>query len=242
MNILIKPDLDDLSHAAADLFIRLARETIEKRGLFSVSLSGGSTPRYLYSLLASAKYRHTIDWNRIDYFIGDERNVPPDAPESNYRMVKEILLDPLGVSSERVFRWPTEIGEVDEVAAAFEDVLIGRLGSDFRFDLILLGLGSDTHTASLFPRTDALKETKRAAVASWVEGLNDYRLTITFRTINVAANVIFLAAGPDKAIAVANVLEGESRPDDVPAQQVRPLDGDLYWLLDEAAAAKLQGR
>ena len=242
MKILIKPDLDDLSHAAADLFIKLAGEAIEERGRFSVSLSGGSTPRYLYSLLESPKYRHTIDWNRIEYFIGDERNVPPDAPESNYRMVMEILLDPLNVSSERVFRWPTEKGDVEEVAAEFATGLADRLGPGGRFDLVLLGLGADAHTASLFPRTDALKETNRAAVANWVEGLNEFRLTVTFPVINSAANILFLVSGAEKARAVADVLEGESMPDDFPAQRVRPVDGDLYWFLDEAAAAELQGR
>ena len=242
MKILIKPDLDDLSHYAAELFIKLAGEAIEERGSFSVSLSGGSTPRYLYSLLESPKYRHTIDWNRMEYFIGDERNVPPDAPESNYRMVTEILLDPLNVSSDRVLRWPTEIDDVEEVARRYEAGLRDRLGPGGRFDLVLLGLGADAHTASLFPRTDALKETGRAAVPSWVEGLNDYRFTITFPTINNAANVIVLVSGSDKSRSVAAVLEGEPMPDVLPAQQVRPVNGELYWLLDEGAAADLQSR
>ena len=242
MKILIKPDLDDLSHYAAELFIKLAGQAIEERGSFSVSLSGGSTPRYLYSLLESPKYRHTIDWNRIEYFIGDERNVPPDAPESNYRMVTEILLDPLHVSSDRVLRWLTETGDIDEVAGKYEKGLKDRLGSDARFDLVLLGLGTDAHTASLFPRTEALKETKRAAVASWVEGLNDHRFTITFPVINNAANVIVLVSGTDKAHAVAAVLEGESMPDDIPAQRLRSANGDVYWLLDEAAAGELRVR
>lgn len=240
MTILIKPDLDDLSHAAVDLLVELGREAVADHGSFSIALSGGSTPRYLYSLLASPKYRNSIDWDAAELFIGDERNVPPDAPESNYRMVQEILSDPLGIKADRVIRWRTELEDVEKVAAEYQTVLIERLGADARFDMVLLGLGSDGHTASLFPRTPALHETKRLAVPNWVEGLNDYRLTITFPTINRAANVVFLAAGAEKAETVAQVIEGEFRPDILPAQGVNPKDGALYWLIDETAAASLK--
>lgn len=239
MTILIRPDLDELSRAAVDLLIEIARQSIEERGSFSIALSGGSTPRYLYSLLASPKYRHTIDWTAAHLFIGDERNVAPDAPESNYRMVNEILAEPLGIGNARVHRWRTELGDAEAAATEYEAVLRQRLGEGGRFDVVLLGLGSDGHTASLFPRTPGLQETEKLAVANWVEGLDDYRLTITFPAINRAANILFLAAGAEKARTVADVIEGESRPDVLPAQGVRPENGDLYWLIDEAAAGYL---
>ncbi|HVF30278.1 MAG TPA: 6-phosphogluconolactonase [Pyrinomonadaceae bacterium] len=232
----VKPDLDGLSHAAVELLIELSRQAIGVRGSFSMALSGGSTPRYLYSLLASPKYRSTIEWEAVKLFIGDERNVAPDAPESNYRMVKEILTNPLGISSERVTRWNTELDWVEKVASEYEGDLIRRLGEQTRLDVALLGLGTDGHTASLFPRTAALSETERLTVANWVEGLNDYRFTMTLPMINRAANVIFLAAGRDKAKTVANVIDGRFQPDVLPAQGVKPTCGNLYWMLDESAA------
>lgn len=242
MKVQIENDLDDLSHAAARLLIEIARRANQSRGSFSIVLSGGSTPRYLYSLLASPKYAHAIDWTAANIFIGDERNVLPEAPESNYRMAKEILLEPLGIDLDRVVRFRTELGDVELVAADYERELAARLGPGGRFDVVLLGLGSDAHTASLFPRTAALRETERLAVANWVAGLNDHRLTITFPAINRSANVMFLVSGAEKSGAVAEIIEGESRPDDLPAQRVDPNDGELYWLLDELAAAKLKNR
>lgn len=239
MKIQVKPDLDELSHAAVELLIELSRRAIGERGSFSIALSGGSTPRYLYSLLASPKYRNTIEWEAAKLFVGDERNVAPDAPESNYRMVREILTDPLEISVERVARWKTELEDVEKVAREFERDLVEHLGARTQLDVILLGLGTDGHTASLFPRTSALAETERLAVANWVEGLNDYRFTMTLPIINRAANVIFLAAGSDKAKTVADVIDGDFQPDILPAQAVDPASGDLYWLIDESAAQRL---
>jgi 6-phosphogluconolactonase len=242
MQILIKPDLDELSHAAAEMIIKLACESLEASGRFSIALAGGSTPRNLYLLLASPKYRYTVDWPNVTYIIGDERNVAPAAPESNFRMVKESLLDPLRVPTEKVMRWETELGEVSDVAAHFEASLERVLEPNGRIDLVLLGLGSDGHTASLFPRTPALREERKLATENWVEGLNDYRFTLTFRAINDAADVIFLVSGSEKASAVAKVIDGEYTPDDLPAQRVLPKDGKLVWLLDEAAATQLGAR
>ena len=237
--ILIKRDLDELSRPAADLFTTIAREAIETHENFCVALSGGSTPRHLYSLLA-AEYSSAFDSTRVSFFFNDERNVPADSTESNYRMANETLLGPLGIDPDRVHRWHTELAGVDEVAAEYENELKRHFKqTGRRFDLVLLGLGNDAHTASLFPRTAALHENERLAVANWVEKLDEYRLTITFPVINSAANVIFLVSGKEKAEAVARVLEGERRPEEFPAQFVNPENGTLYFLLDEAAASLL---
>jgi 6-phosphogluconolactonase len=240
MKIQVESSLEELTHAAAELIVRLARESLESRGHFLIALSGGSTPKQLYSLLASPKYRFTTDWNRIRYFIGDERNVPPDSPESNYRMVKETLLDPLKIPSENVIRWKTELGDVDQIATEYEAEIERALGEGGRFDLVLLGLGSDAHTASLFPRTRALSEENELAVANWVDGLNAFRLTLTFPAINSAANVVFLVSGSEKARALAAVLEGDAAPNDYPAQGVKPTNGEIFWLIDEPAAQYLK--
>lgn len=235
--ILVRKDIEGLSAAAAERLVEFANAAIDSRGSFAVALAGGNTPRELYRLLASNQYRTAVDWNRVSVVLGDERNVPPDSPESNFRMVSEELLRPLGIDENNSFRWLTEPGDPAAIAARYEELLRAK----FPFDLVLLGLGSDAHTASLYPHTDALHETKRLAVANWVEKLNDYRFTMTFPVINAASNVMFLVSGSEKADAVATVLEGEFSPDEYPAQLVKPVDGDLLWLLDEAAASSLQG-
>jgi 6-phosphogluconolactonase len=235
--ILVRKDVKGLSAAAAGRFVEFATGAIGSRGSFSVALAGGNTPRALYRLLASKAYRTAIDWTKAAVFVGDERNVPPDSPESNFRMVSEELLRPLSIDETNSFRWQTELADPATVAARYEE----KLRAKTPLDLVLLGLGSDAHTASLFPHTNALHETEKLAVANWVEKLNDYRFTMTFPAINSAANVMILVAGAEKAEAVANVLEGEFLPDEYPAQLVKPDGGDLYWLLDEAAASSLEG-
>jgi 6-phosphogluconolactonase len=240
--ILIKQDLDELSIAAVDQFAQIANRSIVAHGSFSVALAGGSTPGHLYSLLASDNHRLKLDWSRVDFFFGDERHVPPDSEQSNFRMAKETLLDPLGISPARIHRWQSELADANEAAVAYEADLKAYLDRSGRpLDLILLGLGEDAHTASLFPNTAALREIEKLAIANWVEKLNAYRLTITFSTINDASNVIFLVAGRYKSEAVQMVLEGEFRPEDLPAQFVNPEGGDLYWMLDGAAASLLAG-
>ena len=232
--ILIKNNLDEVSEAAAGLFVAMAIESIAMRGKFSVALAGGSTPRALYSLLASEKYRNKVQWPKLRFFFGDERNVPPDSSESNYRMANETLLAPLGIASKTVHRWKTELGP-QEAASEYEL----EMQANGPVDLVLLGLGPDAHTASLFPHTAALNEHEKLAVENWVEKLNAHRLTMTFEAINAARDVMFLVVGKDKADAVAGVLEGNSRPDDLPAQGVKPVNGNLFWLLDTEAASRL---
>lgn len=258
MQILRFPDLPTLASAAADKFVEIAEKAIEERGQFSVALSGGSTPKALYAKLVNAE----IDWNKVLFFFGDERNVPRDHRDSNFRMADETLFRPLNISTERTFRWRTELNEPSEVADDFvKQIVYGFAkahsdaaekavprpagpGTTFEIynsmlDLILLGMGTDGHTSSLFPHTAALNETQRSAVANWVPQLDTWRYTLTFPVINNARNVMFLVAGADKAETLKDILEGERQPDKLPAQLVQPADGHLFWFVDEAAARLL---
>ena len=238
----------DLFHAAAEEFIRAARTAIGAQGRFTVALSGGSTPKALYSLLA-ANYAD-FAWNRVFLFFGDERHVPPTDPESNYRMVQESLLTKITIPAENVFRVPGENPDAAAAAAEYEaqlrrffglrsQVRPGDRGGEFpRFDLILLGMGPDGHTASLFPDSPALDEAARMVVANWVAKFNTHRMTFTFPVLNHAAEVMFMASGADKADMVHQVLEGKNTPP-LPSQRVQPSEGRLLWMVDEAAAGKL---
>src|SRR5208337_25673 len=204
----------DLFHAAAEEFVRAARTAIGAQGRFTVALSGGSTPKALYSLLAS-NYADFV-WNRVFLFFGDERHVPPTDAESNYRMVQESLLTKIAIPAENVFRVPAENPDASAAAADYEAQLRKffeiNSGEFPRFDLILLGLGPDGHTASLFPDSAALDEQSRLVVANWVAKFNAYRITFTFPVLNRAAEVMFLASGADKANMLHQVMEGKSTP------------------------------
>lgn len=238
--ILIVEDLEELSRVAAVKFVDVANNSINEKGRFQVSLAGGSTPRSLYRLLASAEYREKIDWSKVFLFFGDERFVPPDHPDSNYRMAKENLFDLIDISDANIFRWPTENVNAEQAAAEYETTIIDFLGSDTfaRFDLILLGMGADGHTASLFPNTAALNEEQRIAVANRVDRLDTTRLTLTFPVINNAANVVFLLAGEEKADTLRDILEGAPDPEKYPAQSIKPA-GKLIWIVEKKAASKL---
>jgi 6-phosphogluconolactonase len=229
------PTAAELFQSAAEEFLTLAKEAIEARGKFTVALSGGSTPKTLYSLLATMP---DIPWNKIFFFFGDERDVPPDDPESNYRMVNEALLSKAPIPKENVFRVHTEIKDPETAALEYEQTIqkfFGLKPGEFpRFDLIFLGVGPDGHTASLFPGSAALKENRRLFVANWVEKFNTYRLTLTLPVINHAACVTFLAVGQDKAPMVRQVLQEKQA--DLPSAQIQPTNGNLVWLLDAAAA------
>ena len=227
----------ELFQAAAAEFIALASTAIRDHEKFSVALSGGSTPKSLYSVLAKA----TLSWEKIFFFWSDERHVPPDHPESNYRMAKEALLSIVPVPPENIFRVRAEEKDANVVARDYEEALRSffrlRPGEFPRFDLILLGLGPDGHTASLFPNTPALNETKRLVVANWVEKFKTNRITFTYPVLNYAACVIFLVSGGDKSEIVREVLENPGA--DLPSQKVHPVNGRLLWLLDNDAASKL---
>jgi len=232
--IEIAKNPDELSERAAELFLEIASVAIEKRGDFAVALSGGSTPRALYRKLVTA----AIDWSRVFFFFGDERNVLPTDEKGNFRMADDTLFSFLPLDDNSVYRWHTEIGVPEKVANDYGERVKMFFRGYPRFDLVVLGLGSDGHTASLFPNTAAARERSEFAAANWVETLNEYRFTMTFPVINNAANVIFLVSGKEKAPILKKVLENHIPPP-LPAQLVQPTDGRLVWLIDEPAAALL---
>lgn len=235
MNVVVCKDTVELASRAAGEFVRIGKESISERGSFVVALSGGSTPVLLYKQLLSAN----LDWNRVFFYFGDERNVPPDEEASNFRSANKELLRPLRIREDRILRWRTELESPDVVAKDYQDRL-EELGPGIpRLDLILLGMGSDGHTASLFPGTEALKKTQHFAVANRVPKLGLWRFTLTFPVINNARNVMFLVAGVDKADALASILGPNGDPDELPARRVQPTKGDLTWFVDRAAASKL---
>ena len=233
------PEAASLARAAAEHFVTLATAAIAARGQFVVALSGGSTPRTTYALLASDEFAARVDWPRVRVFWGDERCVPPDHPDSNYRMAREALLDKVPIPAENVHRMRGELPP-DQAAAAYQAELEAVLGAGGRFDLILLGMGANGHTASLFPGTAALHEQTRWAVAHYVDKLRAWRVTLTPVAINAAAHVISIVSGAGKAERLREVVTGPYQPDILPAQIVRPTDGRLLWLVDAAAAVHLR--
>ena len=239
-DLRISPDRATLFRAAADEFASKALAAVRARGRFTLALAGGSTPKSLYSLLAT---NSSLPWEKTFFFFGDERHVPPDDPESNYRMAREALLSKIPVPAENVFRVPAENPDASRAAAAYEQTLREFFrpaeGAFPQFDLILLGMGPDGHAASLFPESKALQEKSRWVVANWVEKFKTHRITLTLPVLNNAAVVMFLVSGSDKASALAEVLQGQQPGELFPSKLVRPSDGDLIWMVDQAAAAQL---
>jgi 6-phosphogluconolactonase len=227
---------EELAGAAAREFAAKAEEAIEERGRFAVVLAGGSTPKAMYGILAR-DYANRIDWSKVHVFFGDERTVPPDHEDSNYTMAREALLDHFSLGS--IHRMKGELPP-EESAFAYEEELREFFGAEElpRFDLILLGIGGDGHTASLFPETPALEVTDRWVVANYVPKLDTIRITLTVPVINAARSVIFLVAGDDKAEALKEILEGDADPRKYPARLVQP-PGGPNWMLDRAAAGSL---
>jgi 6-phosphogluconolactonase len=203
---------------------------------FSIALPGGNTPRPLYRLLAST-YRALMPWNRVQVFWSDERYVPPDDARSNYRVARDSLLDHVPIPRENIHPMPVLLPEVEDVAEAYEETLMSHFPGRWpRFDLVLLGLGADGHIASLFPHNPVLDERARIVAAVRAEADSPLRLTLTLPAINHAANVHFLAAGREKASAVERALSDRSDVTVTPAAGVSPIDGDVVWWLDKAAA------
>jgi 6-phosphogluconolactonase len=236
-----------LASAAADLVIAAAAAAIGESGRFLLALAGGSTPTPLYELLATGAYARRVDWSKVEIFWGDERCEAPDHPASNFRSARERLLDRVPVAAANVHRIR---GEVDphEAAAWYErelraafDTPDGPPRSDrgARFDLVLLGLGADGHTASLFPETAAVREAERWVVAHQVSAVPRWRITLTPVVLNASAQVLFLVSGRDKAPALRSVLQGPDRPDLLPAQAIMPRSGNLRWWVDAGAASDL---
>ena len=231
-----------LFQAAAAECIEQLQSAIRSRGRFTVALSGGSTPKALYSLLAT---KLSLPWDKVFFLFGDERHVPPDDSESNYRMARESLLSKIPVPSANIFRVPAEAPDASQAAASYEQTLrafFGTAPGGFPvLDLVLLGMGPDGHTASLFPGGKALQERSRWVVADWVEKFKTDRITLTLPVLNNANEVMFLASGKDKAPVLKEVLEGTQPGTQFPSKLVRPEHGRLIWMVDKAAAADLAG-
>lgn len=239
-DVRVFPSTDELFRAAAETFCRLALESIAAKGRFNVALSGGSTPRGLHHELATT-FAKQIAWDKVYFFWGDERHVPPDFPESNFRMAKETLLSKLPIPPDHVFRMAGELPDAEQAALLYQNTLRDQFhpapGEFPRFDFMLQGIGGDGHTASLFPGTKALEEKARFAVGNWVEQHSTWRITVTYPVINNAANVLFLVDGAGKAEIVRKALKD---PDaGLPSQRVQPTNGNLMWYLDAEAATKL---
>lgn len=252
--IKIYADANELAQAAAHHFAGLADRHIAESGRFTVALSGGSTPKQMFSILAEKPFAETVPWASIYLFWADERCVPPDHPDSNYRVANEMLLSKVSLPRENIFRILAEDEDHERAAKNYSETIRQFFHLDIAtsgtidlpgFDLIFLGMGPDGHTASLFPRTEALQINDRIVAANYVEKFQSYRITLTAATINHAHNVTFLVAGDDKAATLREVLEGQDNPDLYPSQLIklveRPVDGSLLWMADEAAA-KLLGQ
>jgi 6-phosphogluconolactonase len=244
MTIAVYPDADALSQAAAQYVVQVANESIVTHGRFTIALSGGSTPRKLFALLANEPYRSQINWELVEVFWADERNVPADDPESNYYLAQETLLGHVPIPANQIHRAPAEEADREAAAHKYELEIKRAFGTDGvpSFDLIQLGMGPEAHTASLFPHQPSLHESQRLIMAVTVPKPPPPRLTFTPPLINAARHVQFLITGAEKAEALQAVLEGPYQPDEYPAQIVRPSQGEVTWMLDTTVASKLRQR
>jgi 6-phosphogluconolactonase len=235
----------ELFAAAAEEVVSAATDAVAQRGRFTIALSGGSTPKGLFNLLATNALT-VLPWDRMFFFWGDERHVPPTDPDSNYRMAQETMLSKVPAPPGNVFRMAAENPNAEAVAEDYEKTLRKFFalepGQFPRFDLILLGMGPDGHTASLFPGTAGLQEKSRLVIANWVEKMKTSRLTFTLPVLNAARCVAFLVSGTDKAAVLRTVLEEDVPAEQYPAKLVRPTDGKLIWLVDRAAASELSSK
>jgi len=243
--ILVCRDVADLYERAAECLVKLANKAARDSGRFMVALSGGSTPKGLYKRLGLNVYQERVPWSKVHLFWGDERCVPPDHPESNYRTVREVLLSQLSMPAENVHRMR---GEDEPVLAAveYENVLRKSFqlseGAAPRFDMVLLGVGEDGHTASLFPGSAALAESRRLVVAHYVGKLKAHRLTLTLPVLNNAAEIVFLVSGQNKAEILREIFANEGGTVTLPAARVRPVVGRVTWMVTQDAATGLSPR
>ena len=231
-----------LAEAAAKHFVRHAEEAIEARGQLTVALAGGTTPNAMYERLATA-FRDAVPWHAIHFFWGDERYVPPTHPDSNFRAAYDAMLSKVPAPETHIHRVHTELSNAADAAADYQRTLRREFALNAAalpaFDLVLLGVGADGHTASLFPGSDALRRTDRLVLAPWVEKFQAHRITLSLPVLNQALLVVLMVSGAAKADVLHAVLEGPERPDALPAQAVRPSNGRVLWLVDRPAAAKL---
>jgi 6-phosphogluconolactonase len=236
LEIKVVPDAKGVAAEAAERLTAAAERAIAERGRFSIALSGGSTPKALYALLTAEPYRSRIDWSKVHVLFGDERAVPPDHKDSNFKMAEEALLSKVPIPKGQVYRMKGELGDkADQAAKEYGQMLKEKFG-DGGIDLILLGMGDDGHTASLFPNTEALRETKHRCVANFVPKLKTWRITLSAPFINQSKRVLILLAGAEKAQRLQEVLEGPRDPDRLPIQRIEPKNGQLVWMVDAGAA------
>jgi 6-phosphogluconolactonase len=240
LSIHIEKSREGLAKFAAEQVAQILSRAIKERKSASLVLSGGETPRRVYQILGSSSFGSPVEWDRVQFYFGDERMVPPDHPDSNYGMARRELFEHLPIPADNIHRIP---GELTPEKAALEyanDLHTMYSGEIPRFDCVMLGIGEDGHTASLFAGTDALNERKRSAVALFVPRLRTWRVSLTFPVINNAREIVFLAEGEKKASIVQKVIESAAPSPDIPATMVRPLDGVLHWMLDSEGAAHLR--
>jgi 6-phosphogluconolactonase len=236
--IRVFPDPAAVAHEATEFFVRLAEESIALTGRFTVALSGGSTPEAMYKLLTQEPFKSRVDWAKVEVFFGDERCVPPDHAESNYRMARESLLSKVPIPGDNVYRMRGEEPDHNLAAKEYGEMLKEKF-ADGGLDLCMLGMGDDGHTASLFPHTPATRETKHRAFAQFVEKSTtgpSWRITLTAPFINRCRDVVVLVTGAKKAARVSEVLEGPRDPERLPIQLIDPASGRYTWMMDTAAA------
>jgi 6-phosphogluconolactonase len=234
----------EIAQRAADEVVRIASEAAAARGAFTIALSGGSTPKVLYALLAeNPALRSSLPWDKMKVFFGDERHVGPGRADSNFQMASDTILSKVPLQPKQIHRIKGEYPDTAQAAAEYEATIQREFalqtGEFPRFDLVLLGMGSEGHTLSLFPGTKALHETQRIVARNWVGKLYTERITLTAPAANNAANIIFMITGADKACALKAVLEGPHEPEQLPAQMIQPSNGKLSWLADQAAGSML---
>lgn len=242
--IQLFPDVGAIARHAAGIFVNAAQQATRERGIFRVAMAGGSTPKALHAVLVSEPFRSQLPFDKIEFFFGDERHVPPEHADSNYRMVNETFFSKTPVRSEQIFRIKGELEDTEKAALDYERILKNQFalkpGELPRFDLMMLGMGNEGHTLSLFPGTTALRDNGRLVVRTWVGKLYTERITCTAPVANNSAAVLFMIAGADKAPALKAVLEGPCEPEQLPSQLIQPANGKLIFLVDSAAGGMLR--
>lgn len=239
MKVNIYKTVKEQAHAVADHVVMVAQNVIAAHGVFNIALSGGNSPRKLYELLATDEYKRQIEWSKVNFFFGDERYVPADDAQSNSFMIQKCLFDPLEIPASQIFKFDTTLTP-EEAAKEYNETIVAHVKlMPVRFDLMLLGLGDNAHTASLFPFNCVLAETFATVRAVFLEEQKTYRITMTAPMINESKHIAFLVYGKEKAQAVYHVLKDIRNPAKYPAQLIHPADGELQWFLDEDAASLL---
>lgn len=242
MKINVFNNEDEVLNGLANYFVKTAASSIADHGQFSVALSGGNSPKKLYELLASPLYKDKVEWGKVHFFFGDERYVPQTDPQSNYLMAKKALLEPLDLSFKQVFPVDTSLSPEEAAKKYTIDINYYFAGVEVRFDLVLLGLGDNSHTASLFPYTPVLHEKTASVKEVFLEDQQVFRITMTAPLINQAHHIAYLVYGEGKAIAVHHVIEDKKDIENYPAQLIDPIKGEVQWFLDEPAAALLKNK